>query len=256
MISALVIILGLVIGSFLNVCIYRIPLGKSIVSPRSSCTNCGHMILWYENIPVLSYIFLRGKCSNCAQKISIRYPLVELLTAAILFVTYLRVSDPIDFIFYGIFLCLLIGLTFIDFDVQIIPDSFLVIALVPALYFVYRSGYAGIPQHFWGFLGLGLGFLIIRILGKLILKQDAMGLGDVKFAFLLGLFFGWQEGILVVALAFFSSAIVILILLVSGKSGLGRRLPFGPYLSLGALISILYGPEIINWYVHTLIIKG
>ncbi|NOZ09145.1 MAG: prepilin peptidase, partial [FCB group bacterium] len=233
MVGALVIILGLVIGSFLNVCIYRIPLGKSIVTPRSSCTNCGHMISWYENIPVLSYLILRGRCSGCSQKISFRYPLVELLTAAILYVTYLRVADPIDLVFYGIFLCLLIGLTFIDFDHQIIPDSFLVAALIPALYFVFTDGYEQIPLHFWGFLGLGLGFLIIRALGKLFLKQDAMGLGDVKFAFLLGLFFGWKEGLLVIALAFFSSAIVILILLITGRSALGRRLPFGPYLSFG-----------------------
>ncbi len=256
MIAAFVIITGLILGSFLNVCIYRIPLGKSIVSPRSSCTTCGHMIMWYENIPVLSYLFLWGKCSKCSEKISLRYPLVELLTALIFYITFINTPELPDYLFYVIFLCILIAITFIDFDHQIIPDSFLVAALVPAVYFVFKGGYSQIPLHFWGFLGLGLGFLLIRILGKLILKQDAMGLGDVKFAFLLGLLFGWKEGLLVVGLAFFSSAIVIIILMISGKSAIGRRLPFGPYLSLGALISILYGPEIINWYVHTLIIKG
>ncbi len=249
MIPLLVIVFGLMIGSFLNVCIYRIPAGESIVTPRSHCTKCNHMITALENIPVLSYLFLGGKCSNCKEKISPRYLLVEILTAILFWVTYTQTGLSLDLVMYAIFISLIIAITFIDFDHQIIPNSLLLAALIPGIYPFLRDGLSSWTMYFVGGIGLGFFFYAIAWLGYFAFKKEAMGMGDVKYAALIGLVLGWQAGIVAIAIAFFSAAVIILILFVMQKTSVGQRIPFGPYMGIGAVVALFWYEPIINWYM-------
>ncbi len=248
-ILTLIMVYGLLIGSFLNVCIYRIPLRKSIVRPRSGCPHCSHQLSAWENIPVISYLFLRGKCSNCSDKISLRYPLVEILTAIIFGLVYVRFGLSLDFIAFVLFLSVVIAITFIDLDHQIIPNGMLLIGIIPGTYPMIRDGLGQSVQYVIGAVSLGAGFYLIGLLGKLVFKQDSLGMGDVKYAALIGLILGWQGGLIAVALAFFSAAILFLLLMVFGKLSFGERAPFGPFISFGAFLSIFWGQIILHWYL-------
>jgi len=248
MIAFFILLLGLAVGSFLNVVIYRLPEGLSIVKPRSRCPACAHELKPWENIPVLSYALLRGKCSQCGVRISFRYPLIELLTGIIFLLFYWRFGIGVDLIVYLFFICLVIAITFIDIDLQIIPNILLMIGLIPAVYPMFRDGWPAAIHYLIGAVSMGLFFYLIGVLGKLAFKQDAMGMGDVKYAIVYGLLLGWKEGILVTGLGFLSSALLIVILMPFSRVTFGQRLPFGPFLSLGILITIMRGHEIISWY--------
>ncbi|HDY75799.1 MAG TPA: prepilin peptidase [Candidatus Marinimicrobia bacterium] len=250
MILTFVIIFGLMIGSFLNVCIYRIPREESIVYPRSRCPNCKHQLRFWENIPVLSYLFLRGQCSSCKTSISSRYIFVELLTALLFILLYNHYGWSLDFLMSIIFSCIILVITFIDIDYQIIPNQLLLIGLIPAVYQIISVGFRNSSLYFIGAVGLGLGILLISLIGNILFKKESMGMGDVKYAALIGLLLGWQNGLLAVFLAFLSSAILILILLPLGKISFGQRIPFGPFLSLGTIIALLWGPIIIRIYLN------
>lgn len=250
MILTFVIIFGLMIGSFLNVCIYRIPREESIVHPRSRCPNCKHQLRFWENIPVLSYLFLRGQCSSCKTSISSRYIFVELLTALLFILLYNHYGWSLDFLMFIIFSCIILVITFIDIDYQIIPNQLLLIGLIPGVYQIISVGFRNSGLYFIGAVGLGLGILLISLIGNILFKKESMGMGDVKYAALIGLLLGWQNGLLAVFLAFLSSAILILILLPLGKISFGQRIPFGPFLSLGTIIALLWGPVIIRIYLN------
>lgn len=248
-----VIVLGLAFGSFLNVCVYRLQRKLSIISPGSACPNCGHKIRFQENIPVLSFLFLRGKCSNCKTPISIRYPLVEILTALISVLLFQKQGLSLDFIFTAAFVFLVIVIAFIDIDKQIIPNGLLIIGLIPAGYLLFSNGINGSLTHLLGGIGLGSGFLMIGYLGRIMMKQESMGMGDVKYAALIGLFLGWKLGILAAGLAFIIAALLIGILLPIGKITMRERIPFGPFLSLGTVISILWGQSLIQQYLQLIV---
>jgi len=254
MIDFFVILFGLMIGSFLNVCIYRIPEGLSVVKPRSRCPHCSHQITAFENIPVLSYLFLGGKCSSCKTRISPRYVLVEMITAFIFWVTYTQTGLNMDLYMYAIFISLVIAITFIDFDHQIIPNTLLLIGLIPGLYPFIRDGFSSWSTYIIGGFSLGFSFYAIAWIGYFAFKKEAMGMGDVKYAALIGLIMGWQAGIVAMALAFFSAAVIILILFLVGKANIGQRIPFGPYMSIGAIISLFWSQPIIDWYLSFLVI--
>ncbi|MFQ6605054.1 MAG: prepilin peptidase [Fidelibacterota bacterium] len=248
-----VILFGLTIGSFLNVVIYRLPLEKSIVKPRSACPHCGYVLKAWENIPVLSYLFLRGKCSSCKNTISSRYALVELLTALMFYLTYREVGLTADLFAYAIFISIVIAITFIDVDHQIIPNNLLLVGIIPGLWPWARSGFMD-SSYIIGALSLGLGFYAIAVLGQLAFRKEAMGMGDVKYAALMGLILGWQGGLIAIALAFFSAAMIILGLMVIGKASVGQRIPFGPYLSLGCIIALFWSRPIIDWYLTLILV--
>lgn len=244
------IIGGLMIGSFLNVCIYRIPLGLSIVKPRSHCTNCNHQITALENIPVFSYLMLRGKCSSCKKRISIRYPAVEIFTALIFVLIHWRFGWSPELIIYLVFGALLIAITFIDLDHQIIPNSLLVFGVIPGLGQIILHWNQNPLQFLIGALGLGAGFYLISWLGEFVFKKESLGMGDVKYVALIGLMLGWASGIVAVFAAFLSATLLIIILLPFGKVSFGNRIPFGPFLSLGTFIGFMWGSSIINWYLQ------
>lgn len=245
----LVAVLGLIIGSFLNVCIYRIPEDLSVVHPRSQCVRCKKLIPWYLNIPVFSWLYLRGKCNNCDVKISIRYPLVEILTS-ILFVTVLFTEThwvALPFFFY--FVSSLIIATFVDLDHWIIPDKI----TLPGIVIGLASSFL-IPEHrpLDQFLGIVIGGGSLLAVGYIYLKWknlEGIGGGDIKFLAMGGAFLGVGNIVLTLVLSSVLGAIVgTIAMLISGKGG-KTAIPFGPALSLGLLISYLFGTEIIRWYL-------
>lgn len=233
------ILFGLIFGSFLNVCIYRLPENKSI-GGRSACPNCKKKISWVENIPVASFIFLKGRCSSCGQKISLQYPLVEILTALLSLATLVHVR--FNLVEYGlwflILICPLIVLAVIDLQHQILPDRITLPGIGAGiglnLYPYWPLWQEGLLFSLKGIL-LGGGFLYLLGLAYMVIrKKEGMGGGDVKLAAGLGAFFGWQAMVLI----FFSSS--VLALLFAGVSRLFSKkveiIPYGPFLAIGALI--------------------
>lgn len=243
---------GLLIGSFLNVCIYRIPRGESIVFPGSHCASCGVHLKSYDLIPVVSYLLLRGRCRYCGQSISPRYPLVELTTAALITLQGWKWGVTPTFFLYAVLTAVLVAVTMIDFDHQIIPDGLVVIVAALGLIhlLVVRMplmGPAALLDGAAGFLlGGGLFFLIA------VLSRGGMGGGDVKLAAAFGLCFGWQLLLLLLLLAFISGALVSAGLLLSHKKGRKDGVPFGPFLAFGAYFVSLCGSELIRWYLQSL----
>ncbi len=243
-------VLGSVIGSFLNVCIYRIPAGKSIVSPPSSCPHCGHCIRWFQNVPILSYLFLRGKCAGCGQQISLRYPLVEALTGGlfvlVLYSFGLSPATPV----YWLFAAALVVITFIDLDHQIIPD---VISL-PGIVVGFLCSFF-IPWVPWldSLLGILIGGGILFLIAwgyEFLTKREGMGGGDIKLLAMLGAFLGWKAVFPIVFLASLAGTVIGLPLMVLQKKDSKLALPFGPFLALAAVVYLFWGGAILDWYFH------
>lgn len=245
-----VIIFGLMVGSFLNVCIYRIPREESIVHPRSHCQKCNHQLPFWENIPVLSYLFLRGRCSSCKTPISFRYIFVELLTALLFLVFYNHYGSSFDFLMSIIICCVILIITFIDIEYQIIPNRLLLIGVIPAVFQIINAGLQNSSIYIGGAIGLGMGIFLIGQIGNILFKKESMGMGDVKYAALIGLLLGWKNGLVAIALSFFIAGVIILVLLSLGKVSYGQKIPFGPFLGLGTLVALLWGPIIITTYLQ------
>lgn len=246
--SLLIFILGLLIGSFLNVCIYRIPLGKSIAYPPSHCPGCNKPLKAYELIPVISYILLRGSCSSCRVRISARYPFVELLNGLIFLFFYINKGLSLEFLFLIILSCHLIVIAFIDLDHMIIPDEIVISIIIISI--LYRiTGYSigqplAIGSALLGLLVGGGVFLLVAIL-----SGGGMGGGDIKLMGALGLFFGLKLILLTMLAAVVIGAIVSVGLLFSGKKKRDSMIPFGPFIVIGAYITALYGNQLIEIYM-------
>ena len=239
-------IFGLILGSFFNVCIYRIPNGKSIVWPGSFCPKCNKPIKWYDNIPVLSYLFLLGKCRQCKAPISIQYPLVELLTGllTVLFVWHNGLALWTFVLLTAVYF--LIILSVIDLELMIIPDRFSLGLIVLGVAFAWcNPNFTGVwwQKELSSLLGAGVGLfgvLAIALIGTWIFKKEAMGGGDVKLMAGIGAFIGWKGVITTVIMGSFFGLVYALILMIfKGKKG-SDAIPFGPFLSLGALVNFFY----------------
>ncbi len=259
----LVFIFGSVVGSFLNVCIHRMPLGESIVWPHSHCPKCKKKIPTYDNIPFLSYIALKGKCRFCKESISLRYPLVELLTALMFLVVFNRYGLSYDFFIFILFVCGLIIATFVDIQHRIIPDEISVGGLIVGFILSSIKGFnlSPITYHLSpminSFLGIIIGGGVIYLTGALfdlvyfkLLKRppiqgetESMGGGDVKLLAMIGAFLGWQKVIFVFFLAPFFGAVVGTINLLAKKD---HTIPYGPFLSFAAIFSIFWMDKIIR----------
>jgi leader peptidase (prepilin peptidase)/N-methyltransferase len=250
----LVFLYGLLVGSFLNVLIYRIPRNESIVFPGSHCPSCGASLHFFDLIPVVSYIMLGGKCRYCKGPISPRYPIVELVTASLITVQAWRRGINPSFFLFAALTAILVAVTMIDYDCQIIPDSLvLLITILGALHLYYvllpSFGKAVLLDRAAGFLlGGGLFFLIA------VVSRGGMGGGDIKLAAALGLWFGWKELLLLIFTAFVTGAIVSVFLLVTHIKGRKEGIPFGPFLAFSAYLVSLYGSELMNWYLRTFFI--
>lgn len=244
----LIIIIGLILGSFLNVVIYRLPRGISIVKPGSFCTSCNSPIKWYDNVPVLSFIILKGKCRNCKKPISLRYPTVEILTAFVLFLVYKKFYFSFQFFGSVIFSLALIALAFIDLEHKILPDK---ITLSGFVFFLFYS-FSNPSKKIWDSLGgalVGAGsLLLIYLLYYFVRKEEGLGFGDIKMMLMVGVFLGISKTFLTLIIASFLGSIVGLLIAVIMKKGMKYALPFGVFLSIGAFISHLWGSEIISLY--------
>jgi len=242
---------GLVVGSFLNVVIYRVPRKESVVRPRSRCPGCGTQLAERDNIPVVSWVLLRGKCRTCGEPISARYPLVELLTGALFVAAALRFG--LDWVLpaYLVFFASLVAITFIDLEHYIIPNRVLYPTLFIAMPLLVLAAAA---QDQWGnleraLLGAVLAWAFFLILH--LISPRGMGFGDVRLSFLLGLFLGWldlRHVFLGVFLGFLLGSIVGLGLMAFRRRGRKDHIPFGPFLAVGAVIAVLFGSSILSWY--------
>ena len=242
-----VAVIGLFIGSFLNVCIHRIPRGESIVFPSSRCPRCKARIRPWDNIPVLSYLILRGKCRSCNERISIRYPLVEALSALLALAMLYRFGLNPSFAVYYAWACALLVITFIDLDHQIIPDSLSIGGIVIGLALVWWMP-VSYPDAIIG-LGLGAGLLIAVIYGYYFLTgKQGMGGGDVKLLGMIGVFTGWQGVLFTIFTGSLLGSLVGIPWALLQKKDMQTAIPFGPFLALGALFYVLFGESIITWY--------
>ena len=243
-------IFGAVVGSFLNVCICRMPKGESVVSPPSHCPVCNYQIRWYDNIPIVSYLFLRGKCRGCHTGISIQYPLVELINGLLTLALFLRFGPTLAFAVLFLFCSALVVITFIDLEHQIIPDEISLSGIVVGFicsFFITGHGWI---NSLLGIL-LGGGFLWLVAYGyQLATGRDGMGGGDIKLLAMMGAFLGWKAVLFIIfASSLLGSVIGVSIMLLQKKDS-KFAIPFGPYLALGAVLYIFYGRQVILWYLR------
>jgi leader peptidase (prepilin peptidase)/N-methyltransferase len=265
---------GAIIGSFLNVVIHRVPREESIVFPHSRCPSCGNVIAFYDNIPILSYLLLLGKCRSCKAPISVRYPAVELLTA-LLFVAVtwhdgLTVALPFDLVFVAA----LVALVFIDAEHMILPNVItypgIIFAIVARIAIPFLSGtphfddlgslsqgpLATYPSWAASLVGAIIGALIgggsLWLMGwtwEKLRGVEAMGLGDVKMMFMVGAYLGWRLTILTIFMGVLSGSIIGIVLMMrQGKRDMQMLLPFGVFLGIGSIVALLVGPNIVEWY--------
>ncbi|MGD9345592.1 MAG: prepilin peptidase [Candidatus Aminicenantes bacterium] len=245
----LIVVFGLVWGSFLNVVIYRLPRGLSLLRPPSSCPHCGKHIKAYQNIPILSYLVLRGKCGFCGAKISPVYPLVEALTSLCFLLVYGQHALSPHFFVCSLFVSALIVLGFIDYAHQILPDEITLPGFVLALVYTFFRSDLSIAQALIG-AGVGAGFLLL-VYGVyyLLRKKEGLGLGDVTMMLMVGAFLGWKQTLLTLILASLGGAVVGVIFIVFKKKNLQHALPFGTFLAPAAFVALLYGLQIIEAYL-------
>ncbi len=250
MLIAFGFILGAVLGSFLNVCIVRLPLGESIVLPASHCRHCGGPVRVKDNIPLLSFLLLRGRCRDCGEAISRRYPIVELVTACLFAVSFATAPLSLVMGLRLLFLCALLVVTVIDLDHQIIPDRITLPGIVVGL--MASACGLGIPivDSAIGML-LGGGMLYLIAVGYHALTGvEGMGGGDIKLLAMIGAFLGWQAVLLTLLLASSSGALYGAVLVASRSANSRVPIPFGPFLAMGATCALFFGDALVDWYLQ------
>lgn len=250
MLSIISIIFGAIFGSFLNVCIIRLPKEESIITPGSHCPHCHSPIKFYDNIPLISYLFLRGKCRYCKRSISIQYPLVEGITAISSLLLFLRYGLSWSYLFYFSFFAALIVITVIDLYHQIIPDVISIpgigVGLLGALILPHITFF----NSLMGILLGGGSLFVVATLYQWLFKREGMGGGDVKLLAMIGAFLGWDAVVLTILLGSLVGSIIgIMIMALKGKD-FKYAIPFGPFLSLGAVTALFYGEGIVKWYFY------
>lgn len=247
----IVFLCGLFFGSFANVCIYRMPRELSVIKPRSHCTKCNKQIGWYDNIPVLSYIFLKAKCRECGTKIGIIYPFIELICAVLFLLMYYLYGFTYVLPVFCIFAFSMLVITAIDFEFQIIPDEFSLLLVIVGLgtsflnYTLADTVLQRLLQSFLGFLVGGGSLYIIAVVGKWILKQDAMGGGDIKLMAGVGAFIGWEKVLLAIFIASLIGSIVGITLILFRKIMKKDAIAFGPYLATGSMLTLFLPPPAV-----------
>jgi len=239
---------GLVWGSFLNVVIHRLPLGLSLVSPRSRCPACERPVAAYDNVPLLSYLFLGGRCRHCKTSISIRYPVIEALVGAASLFAFVRHGASLLAAAELAFVAAMVALIFIDFDHQILPNS---ITLPGAAVGLALSGprpdISFVEAVLGAFLGAALLFLVAEVYFRL-RKVEGLGMGDVKMMAMVGAYLGWKGVLLTLFLGSLSGSLVGLMVMAQRSGDLKTKLPFGTFLGIGAITTVYFGDLLMNWY--------
>ena len=248
----LVFVFGICIGSFLNVCIYRLPESKSIVQPRSMCPSCGTLIRFYDNIPIFSYMALRGKCRHCEAHISFRYPVVEFISGLFAVGVFLKYGMGLETLIYYTFIATLLVITFIDIDHQIIPD----VITLPGIPIFFVASFAlpeiTLVESILGILIGGGSLFLVAWLYHLLTRKEGMGGGDIKLLAMMGAIVGWKGVLFTIFVASAIGTLAgMLIIIKSGKT-MKLAVPFGPFLAIGGIAYILIGPQLIAWYFNLL----
>jgi leader peptidase (prepilin peptidase)/N-methyltransferase len=249
-VSAIVVaaVLGAVVGSFLNVCIYRLPRGMSVVWPASGCPQCGRTLAWFENVPLASYIALRARCRTCGERISLRYPIVEGITAAMFALGWWYYGPGVLLSSRLVLGCALIVLFEIDREHQILPHAITVPGLAAGFVFSiftepgWQASLAGLLLGGGILLAMGYGYYFLR-------HEEGLGMGDFKMLAMIGAFLGWRLTLLTLMLASLSGSVVGLFLIVTRRGGMKTALPFGTFLALGAAAAAIAGPALLDWYL-------
>ena len=243
-------ILGLAFGSFINVCIYRIPRGDSIITPSSKCPICNEGIFWKDNIPVISYILLKGKCRACGGKISIRYPVVELTASVILFVNFIVFGLAENFIMYSVLFFVLLTTAFIDYNRYIVPNKLIIFGSIIGLTFSISNGFNEVLTSLIGAVSGGLTLYIIRFIGNKFIGKESMGWGDVKLGGMIGIFLGFKLTLISIYFSFLITFFYGIFLIIRKKRVAMKPLPYGTFLSIGVYITVFYGEKIYNYYLN------
>ena len=239
---------GAVIGSFLNVCIHRLPRGTSIVWPASACPACGRALSWFENIPIASYLFLRGRCRTCGAPISARYLVIEALTAAMFALAWWEYGPGPMLISRLIFGCALIVLFAIDLEHHLLPNVITLTGIVIGFLLSFTTDQPGWQSSLIGIVaGGGVLFLIAEIYYR-VRHEEGLGMGDVKMLAMMGAFLGWPLAILSLMIASVAGTIIGIGLIVTRRGTMKYALPFGTFLAIGAAVSAAAGQTILHWY--------
>ncbi len=261
-------IFGLLIGSFLNVCIYRIPIKMSIVAPRSHCPVCKHQLNALDLLPVLSWICSLGKCRYCGDRFSIRYMFIELGTGALFLAGYLWFDLSWMLLAYMVLTSVLLVVAFIDIDHGIIPDELVIFGMVASIPLIAFGIVPGYQSGFWsnaldallGLLAGAVPLILIDLMARWLLKRDGMGGGDIKLMAMVGLFLGWKLTLLALLIAVYAGGLVGIVILIRKRrqqknsndeeDNKGITMPFGPFLALGSYLCFMVGLQIIDWYMN------
>jgi len=245
---AFVFAFGAIIGSFLNVCIARLPDGRSIVRPPSHCPKCQSFLAWYDNVPILSYLVLGGRCRTCRVRISAIYPAVEVLTGALAVALFLRLGPTLAFAGYFAFAAALVVITFIDLDHQLIPDVISLPGIVVGLAFSLVSPLVTPLDAALGVLAGGGTLLAVAWLYKTFRGQEGMGGGDIKLLAMIGAFLGWQSIFVTLFVGSVIGSIIGVGLMLYQRADTKLAIPFGPFLAGGALVYLFWGDRILAFY--------
>jgi leader peptidase (prepilin peptidase) / N-methyltransferase len=244
-----VFLVGCCFGSFYNVLIHRLPAQESIVRPGSHCPRCSHPISFYDNIPLISYAILRGKCRSCGERISVRYPLVEGVTGALALLLFLRGGLASQFFIDCILVSLLIIITFIDLDTYTIPDVLSVPGMVVGFALSFFALRVTWLDSLIGILLGGGAFYLIAVAFEYFRHKEGLGGGDIKLLAMIGAFLGWPGVVLTVLAASLIGTVVGVVVMWRSRKGLDTRIPFGPFLACGSVLYLFWGQAFYRWYV-------
>ncbi len=241
-------LLGAVIGSFLNVCIYRIPLGKSVVWPASSCESCARELSWYENLPVVAWLALRGRCRTCKVALSARHPIVEALTAVMFGLGAWFYGPSLLLVSQLVFGCALIVLFAIDLEHHLLPNVITLPGIAVGLAFSVVTGPGWVASVLGALLGGGSLWLIAEVYYR-VRHEEGLGMGDVKMLAMIGAFIGWKLTLVTLMMASIAGSVVGILLIAARRGDMKYALPFGTFLAMGAALAATVGPGLLDWYL-------
>jgi len=245
---AVVALLGLILGSFLNVVVYRLPEGRSLIRPGSSCPSCGKPIRFYDNIPLVSYLLLKGRCRQCGSPISWRYPFVEGLTALLSVALFLKYGLSVSFIAYVVLAMFLIPISFIDLEKGLVLNRLTIPGFILGTFLVLVLQVENWRDVLLG-ASVGGGVVwFVGCVGKILFRKESLGMGDVKLLVMIGAYVGFPDVLICLFFGVVAAAIFILGGMVLKRISLGSTIPFGPFIAIGTLVYLLWGELIIRWY--------
>ena len=241
-------VFGLAVGSFLNVCIYRLPLGQSVVRPASRCTHCGTSLRWYDNVPLLSYLLLRGRCRQCHAEVSVMYPLIEAITGVVFVAGYLLFGFQLLLLARLLFACAMIVLFIIDLQHRLLPN----VLTLPGIVMGFLFSLLLPPGWLDSLIGIVAGGGVLLLLAEAyyrVRKEEGLGMGDVKMLAMIGAFLGWKLMLVTLVLSSFMGSIIGLGMIALKRGDMKYALPFGTFLAIGALAASVSGDALLGWYL-------